>query len=90
MGIGSSACRYGFTVCRKPIQRMLFVLLVTAPLKGTKKRIFFSKEEIAHGLGESSARLTLTPNKSRNLPIEPVEQHKHGTTLLPHQTEASR
>lgn len=47
MGIGSSACRYGFAACRKPTQRLVVVLLlVPTPSKGTKKRNRFPSRRL--------------------------------------------
>jgi hypothetical protein len=46
MEIVGSACRYGFTACRKPTQRTILVLLDITPPSEIKKRNLFPRRRL--------------------------------------------
>lgn len=67
MGIGSSACRYGFTACRKPTQRLMFVPPVTPSPNGVKKRNLFPRRRLPIVCENQSARLDSHIESIKNL-----------------------
>lgn len=82
MGIGSSACRYGFTTCRKPTQRLMFVpLFTTPPPNGRKNRNLFPRRRLPIVCESRQLfRFSHQTNPKQHLPIESAVQHKHGNS----------